>query len=97
MTTTYRTASAPTAPRAPWWRRALCAVGLHSLYLVSDRCAKCEHCPHETHEQLSLLGLLHALCRARDRHNEGQATPQESRFVIDCYRGVSRELDAGDP
>ncbi len=92
MTTPYRTASAPTAPRAPWWRRALCAVGLHSLYLVSDRCARCEHCPHETHE-LSLVEHLDALCRARDRHNEGRATPDESRFVIDCYRGASRSTD----
>lgn len=64
MTTPYRTAPATPQPRAPWWRRALCAVGSHSLYLVSDHCARCEHCTHETRERLSFVEYCRALSRA---------------------------------
>lgn len=91
MTTPYRTAPATTAPRAPWWRRALCAVGSHELYLVSDRHARCEHCEHETRERLSLVGHVDALIRALDRHRDGKATPDEARFVEDYYRDVRND------
>ena len=88
MSAPYRTASPPTAPRAPWWRRALCAVGLHSLYLVSDRCSRCEHCPHESHERLSVAGHDDAVIRTLARYHDGKATPDETRFVSDYYRNV---------
>jgi hypothetical protein len=44
MTTPYRTAAAPIAPRAPWWRRALCAVGLHRVISREGHVAECAHC-----------------------------------------------------
>lgn len=88
MTTPYRTAPATEMQRAPWWRRALCAVGSHSLYLVSHRRARCEHCGHETRERLSLYAHIDALDRACTRAYEGKATPDEARFVADYYRIV---------
>lgn len=81
MSTPYRTAPATETQRAPWWRRALCAVGSHSLYLSAKDHARCEHCPFETHERLSLGGFLEALIRAQDRCREGKATPEEARFI----------------
>lgn len=91
MTTPYRTASAPTAPRVPWWRRALCAIGSHLLYLVSDRHAHCEHCAHETRERLSPWDHGDALIAALIRHRTGKSTPDEARFVEDYYRIVRNE------
>lgn len=84
MTTPYRTAPATTASRAPWWRRALCAVGSHSLYLVSDRHARCEHCAFETRERQLEWDHYAALYRSLYRYRAGKATPEEARYIADC-------------
>lgn len=91
MTTPYRTAPATTAPRAPWWRRALCAVGSHELYLVSSHHARCEHCAHETRERLYVTTYLDAFSRTFTRHRDGKSTPDEERFIADYYRTVRNE------
>lgn len=64
MTSPYRTASPPVVARPSWARRALCAIGSHSLYLVlADGAnplaefshAQCEHCGHR--EEMAALDM----------------------------------------
>lgn len=89
MTTPYRTAPAMDAPRAPWWRRALCAIGSHSLYLVSKHHARCEHCDSEIDSnRLTMCAYDDAMGRALGRHHAGKSTPDEARFVESYYRTV---------
>lgn len=84
MTTPYRTAPATTAPRAPWWRRALCAVGSHELYLVNVSHARCEHCAFEARERQLEWDHYAALYRSLYRYRAGKATPEEARYIADC-------------
>lgn len=72
MTHPYRTAPL-VAPQRPWWRRALCAVGRHSLYLVivNDQpvTAECEHCGrHEDPRGMAVIDYLKALMHDRTTH-----------------------------
>jgi hypothetical protein len=69
----YRTAPVATEPQRPWWRRALCAIGRHSLYLQLDlrshqRHVVCEHCGRSWEGQrVSVIQYLKAYIRTAKR------------------------------
>ena len=65
----YRTAPVVTERHRPWWRRALCAIGSHSRYLVqteSEDLAVCEHCgASQNMFAMSVVEYLNALMHER--------------------------------
>ena len=65
----YRTAPVATERHRPWWRRALCAIGSHSRYLVqteSEDLAVCEHCgASQSMFAMSIAGYFDALAHER--------------------------------
>lgn len=77
----YRTAHVVIDPQRPWWRRALCAIGTHSLYIVGDALSRCEHCRHETNELLSIGEYFDALDTAIKLCNAGELTPDEEAYL----------------
>lgn len=91
----YRTAPVAAEPQHPWWRRALCAIGSHSLYLAGDRLARCEHCNHETDFLLGIGEYFDALDAAVARCNDGESAPDEEAYLRSLaagYPGVVRRL-----
>lgn len=89
MTHPYRTAPL-VAPQRPWWRRLLCAVGRHSLYLVQSHdmreVAVCEHCNARRDPlSLSVAGYVDTLMHERSELRGWARTRRDAiarRFLI---------------
>lgn len=77
MTHLYRTPSLPVVARPPWWRRALCAIGSHSRFLViiNDQTARaeCVHCGKcDDPRDLDVITYLKALMDRRTTRTREQ-------------------------
>ena len=92
MTHPYRTAPATAEPQRPWWRRALCAIGSHSLYLVAADdgvSAACEHCGVcKCATRMSVVEYLDAMDHPRSdkgapyRYRPSPLSEDDRSFVI---------------
>ena len=93
----YRTAPVATEPQRPWWRRALCAIGRHSLYLdprESDvhwlaSVVRCEHCSMATHAgTLDLTETVAAMRGMGKQVRGGVVSKREAETWINRTRGA---------
>ncbi len=92
----YRTAPVVTEQHRPWWRRALCAIGRHSLYLdpresdvhyLAAR-ARCEHCALTTTAgALDLAELVAAMRGMGAQVSDGRVLRHDALLWLDRSRG----------
>jgi hypothetical protein len=110
MTTPYRTPAPPPAPaRPPWWRRLLCAVGLHAPwasqifwgtvpdYTTPRWCADCgawwTTLPWHCRATTSLVPPLRT-CEHTALHGTWRFGDDGMRLVcIDCERAIPHDGD----
>ena len=92
----YRTAPVAAEPQRPWWRRALCAIGRHSLYLdprESDvhwlaAVVRCEHCALTTTAgALDLAELVAAMRGMGAQVRGGRVLRRDALLWLDRSRG----------
>lgn len=92
----YRTAPVVTEQHRPWWRRALCAIGRHSLYLDPHESdvhylaarARCEHCVLTTTAgALDLAELAAAMHGMGAQVRGGRVLRRDALLWLDRSRG----------
>jgi hypothetical protein len=91
----YRTAPVAAEPQRLWWRRALCAIGRHSLYLdpresdvhyLAAR-ARCEHCALTTTAgALDLAELVAAMRGMGEQVRVGRVLRRDALLWLDRSR-----------